>query len=217
MSKNEGKGMTRREALLAAGTMAAGAALSSVVPVAKAQAATPAPLRRPKGRHGGPELEGGLLHQLPDGVGEQHRPGTRLVQDRLQGQGHRLLVLPQPPRDRLVSALHPQPGEPDPLRRAVSPDPRPGRHPQDPAARLHLGLRRRLHGRARRRPDPSDVGSQGEANRPLQEPEHHQERLVAHPGAHGNRQHAHAARHDHEGRADRRVPLRRRLVRQARR
>ena len=49
-----------------------------------------------------------------------------------------------------------------------------------------------------------------------QEPEHHQERLVADPGAHGHREHAHAQRHDHGRHRARRVPVPGRLVRQAR-
>ena len=49
-----------------------------------------------------------------------------------------------------------------------------------------------------------------------QEPEHHQERLVAHPGGAGHRADAPDERHDPRRRPDRRVPLPGRLVRQAR-
>ncbi len=82
-------------------------------------------------------LEGSLLYQLRHGLGQQRRPGTRLVQDRLRGDRCRLRLLAQPARERLVPALHPQPGQPDPLWRAVPADPRPGRHPPHPAAGRH--------------------------------------------------------------------------------
>ena len=52
-----------------------------------------------------------------------------------------------------------------------------------------------------------DEGPQGQEDRPVQEPEHHQERLVALPGGAGHRAHAHAERHDPRRRRDRRVPL----------
>ena len=77
-------------------------------------------------------------------------------------------------------------------------------------------LRGRLHGRARPRRHLQDVGPQGQEGRHLQEPQHHQERLVAHPGAHGHPEHAQAQRHDHGRHRAGRVPLSRRLVRQAR-
>ena len=60
------------------------------------------------------------------------------------------------------------------------------------------------------------AGPQGQEDRHQQEPEHHQERLVADPGAHGHREHAHAQRHDDGRHRARRVPLPGRLVRQAR-
>ena len=56
-----------------------------------------------------------------------------------------------------------------------------------------LGLRGRLHGGARPRRHLPDEGPEGQEDRHLEEPEHHQERLVAHPGAHGHREHAEAA------------------------
>ena len=64
--------------------------------------------------------------------------------------------------------------------------------------------------------DLPDGGPEGQEDRHLEEPEHDQERLVAHPGAHGHREHAHAARHDHGRRRAGRVPVSGRLVRQAR-
>ena len=53
----------------------------------------------------------------------------------------------------------------------------------------------------------------GRKDRPHEEPEHDQERLVAHPGAHADRAHAADQRHDHGRRGDRRVPVSGRLVR----
>ena len=50
-----------------------------------------------------------------------------------------------------------------------------------------VGLRGRLHAGARPRRHLPDGGPQGQEGRPHQEPQHHQERLVAHPGAHGHR------------------------------
>ena len=57
------------------------------------------------------------------------------------------------------------------------------------------------------------IAPEGQADRPVEEPEHPQERLVAHHGALRNPEHAHVERHDHRGRPDRRVPVCRRLVR----
>ena len=65
--------------------------------------------------------------------------------------------------------------------------PRQRRHPPHPAAWRDLGVRRRLHGGARPRQHLPHEGSEGQEDRHLEEPEHHQERLVAHPGAHGHR------------------------------
>ncbi len=53
-----------------------------------------------------------------------------------------------------------------------------------------LGLRGRLHAVRARDTIFRMEDLQGQEDRPLQEPEHHQERLVAHPGAHGHREHA---------------------------
>ena len=50
--------------------------------------------------------------------------------------------------------------------------------------------------RAQRQNLPSD-GSERQKGRHHQEPEHHQERLVAYPGTHGHREHVDVARHDH--------------------
>ena len=61
-------------------------------------------------------------------------------------------------------------------------------------------------------PDLQDEPPEGQAHRPVQEPQHAQERLVARHGALRHPQHAHAERHDHRRRRDRRVPVRGRLV-----
>ena len=90
------------------------------------------------------------------------------------------------------------------------------RPPPHRAARRDVGLRGRLHGRPGQRQALPDAGSQGQEDRHHEEPEHHQERLVADPGAHGHREHAHAQRHDHGRHRARRVPVPGRLVRQAR-
>ena len=157
-----------------------------------------------------------MVHQLPDGVRQQRRPGAGVVPRGVQEDRRRVRLLPPRTREQLVPALHPQPRQPDPLRRPLSADPRPRRHPPHRAAGRDVGLRRRLHGRARPRPDLPDEGPEGQEDRHLEEPEHHQERLVAHPGAHGHREHADAERHDHGRHRARRVPLSGRLVRQAR-
>ncbi|MCK7502040.1 MAG: hypothetical protein MZW92_77970 [Comamonadaceae bacterium] len=131
--------------------------------------------------------------------------------------GVKYAFLRSAPREQLVSALHPQPRQPDPLRRPVPADPRSRRHPPDPAAGGDArAARRRLHDGARPRRHLPDEGSEGQEDRPLEEPEHDQERLVAHPGAPGHRADAPAERHDHGRRRDRRVPLPGRLVRRAR-
>ena len=68
------------------------------------------------GQHHGPaELERGVVHQLPHGVGEQRRPGARLVPRGVQEDRRRVRLLPPRAREQLVSALHPQPRQPDPL------------------------------------------------------------------------------------------------------
>ena len=58
------------------------------------------------------------------------------------------------------------------------------RPPPDRLLGATMGLRGRLHGCARERRHLPDGGPEGQEGRPHQEPEHHQERLVAHPGAH---------------------------------
>ena len=133
-------------------------------------------------------------------------------EDRRQVRLHALY-----PGERLVPALHPQPRQPDPLRRPVPAHPRSRRHPQDPAAGCdaRTARRRRHDGPLPRRHLP-DGRPQGQEDRPLEEPEHGQVRLVAHPGGTGDRADAPAEWHDPEGRADRRVPLPGRLVQQAR-
>ena len=134
----------------------------------------------------------------------------------VQEDRRRVRLLPPFTREQLVPALHPQPRQPDPLRRPVSADRRQRRHSPHRAPRRDLGLRGRLHGCPGERPALPHAGSQGQEGRHHEEPEHHQERLVADPGAHGHREHAHAQRHDHGRHRARRVPLPRRLVRQAR-
>ena len=139
-----------------------------------------------------------------------------MVSRGVQEDRRRVRLLPPRAREQLVPALHPQPRQPHPLRRAVSADPRARRHPPDRAAGGDVGLRGWLHGRSRRRRHLQDVGSEGQEDRHLEEPEHHQERLVAHPGAHGHLEHADAQRHDDGRHRARRVPVSGRLVRQAR-
>ena len=112
------------------------------------------------------------------------------------------------PREQLVPALHPQHGQPDPLRRVVPAHPR----ARGPAPHRLLGVTHAppeggcMLVRARddiyRMKRPA-----GQEDRPDQEPEHHQERLVAHPGAPGHRADAPAQRHDDGRRRDRRVPV----------
>ena len=90
-------------------------------------------------------------------------------------------------------------------------------HPPDQAAgRDSCSARGRLHAGARPGRHLPDDRAAGEEDRPDEEPEHHQERLVAHPGGAGHRADAADERHDPRRRRDRRVPLPRRLVRQAR-
>ena len=89
------------------------------------------------------------------------------------------------------------------------------RHPPHQAARRDAcSPRGRLHAGARPRRHLPDEGAEGQEDRAHQEPEHDQERLVAHPGAPGHRADAAGQRHDHGRRRDRRVPLPGRLVRQ---
>ena len=166
--------------------------------------------------HRSAELERGLVHQLPHGVRQQRRPGAGLVPRGVQEDRRRVRLLPPRAREQLVPALHPQPRQPDPLRRPLPADRRQRRHPPHRAAGRDVGLRGRLHGRPRQRQALPDAGSQGQEDRHHEEPEHHQERLVADPGAHGHREHAHAQRHDHGRHRARRVPVPGRLVRQAR-
>ena len=130
--------------------------------------------------------------------------------------GVKYALLPLRPRERLVPALHPQPRQPHPLRRSVPADPRPRRHPPDRLLGATQVLRGRLHDGARQGRHLPDEGSEGQEDRPLEEPEHHQERLVAHPGGAGHRADAQAERHDPRRRGDRGVPVPGRLVRQAR-
>ena len=165
----------------------------------------------------GPALGRGVLHQLPAGLRQQRRPGARLDQGGVQEDRRPVPVPPLPQGERLVPALRPQPRQPDPLRRPVPADPRPGRHPPDAAPRRdpRAARGRRDDGALPRRHLP-DGRPEGQEDRPLAQPEHDQDRLVGHPGGAGHRADAPAQRHDPQGRADRRVPLPGRLVRQAR-
>ncbi len=63
------------------------------------------------------------------------------------------------------------------------------------------------HAGARPRPHLPHEGPEGQEDRPLEEPERHQERLVARPGGAGHRADAHAERHDPRRCGDRGVPL----------
>ena len=166
--------------------------------------------------HGPPGLEGGLVHQLPDGLREQRRPGAGLVPEEFKKIGVEYAYFRHAPEnnwyphyihnlDNLVrfGGLYPPIHVNADIRRTV-------------LLGSHLGQRGRLHGGARPGPALPDGGPQGQEDRHQQEPEHHQERLVAHPGAHGHREHAHAQRHDDGRHRARRVPVPGRLVRQAR-
>ena len=131
--------------------------------------------------------------------------------------GVNYLYLRVPRRERLVPALHPQPRQHDPLRRAVPADPRARRHPP------HAAPRRDARAARGRRDDGALAGRhlpdgrpEGQEDRPVAEPEHHQDRLVGHPGGAGHRADAPAQRHDPRRREHRRVPVPGRLVRQAR-
>ena len=116
-------------------------------------------------------------------------------------------------RKRLVSALHPQHGQPDPLRRTVPAHRRPRKPRRDLPSGCHAdaGRRRCDDGACWRRHLP-DVRSERQEDRSLQEHEPDQERLVAHSGAPGDRTHAPDERHDHGRHRARRVSLCRRLV-----
>jgi len=59
------------------------------------------------------------------------------------------------------------------------------RRPAHPAHRDDACLRRRLHAGARPGPDLPDEGPEGQEDRPVEEPERHQKRLVARPGGTG--------------------------------
>ena len=169
-------------------------------------------------RHGAPGLGRGVLHQLSPGLRQQRRPGAGLDPGGVQEDRRRVRLPAFAPGEQLVPALHPQPGQPDPLRRAVPARPRSCGPPPDQAAgRDSCSARRRLHAGARPGRHLPDDGAAREEDRPDEEPEHHQERLVAHPGGAGHRADAAHERHDPRRRRDRRVPLPRRLVRRARR
>ena len=79
------------------------------------------------------ELERGVLHQLSPRVRQQCRPGTGLDPGGVQEDRREVRLLALHPRERLVSALHPQPRQPHPLRRSVPARPRSRGHPQDQA------------------------------------------------------------------------------------
>ncbi len=147
-------------------------------------------------------LERGVLHQLSPRFRQQCRPGTGLDPRGVQEDRREVRLPALHPRERLVSALHPQPRQPDPLRRLVPAHPRSGGHPQDPApGRDARTARRRLHDGALPGRHLPDDRTEGQEDRPLEEPEHHQERLVAHPGGAGHRADAPDERHDPRRRA----------------
>ena len=58
----------------------------------------------------------------------------------VQEDRRRVRLLPPRAREQLVPALHPQPRQPDPLRRTVPADPRERRHPPDEAPRSDVGV-----------------------------------------------------------------------------
>ena len=164
------------------------------------------PIRR-EIQHGATGLERGVLHQLSSRVRQQCRPGTGLDQRGVQEDRRPVRFPPLPPREQLVSALHPQPRQPHPLRRPVSAHPRSRGHPQDQAPWGDARIRRRLHDGARQGRHLPDERSQGQEDRSHEEPERDQERLVANPGGAGHRADAHAKRHDPRRRGERGVPL----------
>jgi len=184
MSKNEGKGITRREALLAAGTMAAGLpSHRSSGAQAQAQAATTAPSGGER-RHGGLNWKEVYFTNCPMVSANNIDQELGWCKTDFKAKGIDYSYFRSRRETDWYLALHPQPGEPDPLWAGFIPRSTSRPTFADPAARLHLGLRRRCM--AVRVDDPIHrCRISREANRPLQEPEHHQERLVAHPGAHG--------------------------------
>ena len=103
-----------------------------------------------------------------------------MVQDGLQEDRRRLLLLPlSPENDWYPHYIH----NLDNLIRfggLYPADPRQRRHPPDAAVGRDVGLRGRLHGGACQGPDLPDAGPERQEDRPLEEPEHDQERLVAH-------------------------------------
>ena len=166
---------------------------------------------------GGSSLERGVLHELPADLRQQRGPGAGLDQGGVQEARRQLPVPPrQAPRTtgtRTTSTIsttssasaacsRPSTSWPTSAGPGSWADARPARRRRDDGAlpRRHL----------------PDGRSEGQEDRPLAEPEHGQDRLVGHPGGTGHRADAPAQRHDPQGRADRRVPLPGRLVRQAR-
>ena len=165
----------------------------------------------------GSSLGRGVLHELPADLRRQRRPGARLDEGGVQEDRGPVPVPPLPEGERLVPALRPQPRQPDPLRRPVPARPRPGRYPPDAASgRDPCAARGRRDDGALPRRHLPDGRAEGQEDRPLEEPEQGQDRLVGHPGGAGHRADAPRQRHDPRRRADRRVPLPGRLVRQAR-
>ena len=88
------------------------------------------------------------LYQLPDGVRQQCGPGTGLDREEYKKTGVEY-AYSATPREQLVPALHPQPRQPDPFRRFISPHPCSRGHPPDQTAGMTAcTASRRLHGGA---------------------------------------------------------------------
>ena len=108
------------------------------------------PMTERHSTHGAAELGRGVLHELSARVGQQRRPGAGLDPGGVQEDRRQVRLPALPPRERLVPALHPQPRQPHPLRRAVPAGPRARGHPPDEAPRRDArAARRRLHAGAR--------------------------------------------------------------------
>ena len=156
MSDHSERGFTRREALLGVGGMAAGAAIASAGAISSAQAAEEG------GKAVIKEIDGKKTSTIRLDWKEVYYTNCPLIsasnvdqelgwtREEFKKIGVKYAFMRSVPRDRLVPALHPQPGQPDPFRRPVSADPRAGRHSPDADAGADAGaVRRRLHDGAR--------------------------------------------------------------------